>query len=208
MKRNWFIKILLILCTCKAAISFANVHPYFSINGGYGFFQHAFKNDGGAGIVRVALGANTSFSRKSNNLLLGSEIGMQTGHSMRINMGSAADVFTTPVAINITPPIDFLLTIKYHCQTRPIFLQAKGGAAYLKAIVQNTNTIPNKTEIRPEIQLGAGVDLSKKTRLLFSYQRIFGRSVTLKNVSPTVGTAQLSGLPTLQAGFVGIEINI
>ena len=65
--------------------------------------------------------------------------------------------------------------------------------------------ISGLSQWNPELQLGVGFDISKKTRLVFNYQRFFGSTPRLKQIDLVVGTAALAHLPTWEAGMITLE---
>lgn len=182
----------------------AHADYYSTLSGGYSVYKHVFSNDGASGLFRFSLGAQTS---SRNDLNFGVEVGIQTGNRMRIDSGNAISAIgTAPVFLTIKPMYDILATLRYDLSHRSIFLEMKGGASYSNGLVDSL-TIPNKGELSPEIQAGFGIHLSAKVTILFYYQHIFNGEAQLINVNSSTGTARLSHLPTLQSGFVGLQMH-
>lgn len=175
---------------------------YTSVSGGYGNYNGALSNDGQTGILRLALGTQFNLGRYA---LFGTELGIQTGNRMRINSDNAiVAIGSAPVFLTVRPPIDVLLTAAFHFRKTPLTLLAKAGAAYCQGKMDSV-TIPNKSKVMPEAQLGLNVGLSSEISLIVYYQHLFGSTPRLSNIDIDNGTATLNKLPTMQAGFIGIE---
>jgi hypothetical protein len=57
----------------------------------------------------------------------------------------------------------------------------------------------------PEVQAGVGFDVSEGTRLILSYQGFFANTPRLNQVNLALGTANLSSLPSWNAGMITLE---
>jgi len=178
--------------------------PYFytNVSGGYGNFNGTLSNDGQTGILRLAIGTQFNFGRYT---LFGTELGIQTGNRMRINSDNAiVAIGSAPVFLTVKPPIDALLTVAFHLRNTSLAILAKAGAVYCQGMMDSA-TISNKSKVMPEAQLGLSVGLSSELSLIVYYQRLFGTTPRLSNIDIDTGTATLNKLPTMQAGFIGIE---
>jgi hypothetical protein len=189
------------------ALSFSsNAQPdyYGMLSGGYGVFQHVLPQDGASGVLRFSLGAQVPIQK---NLNIGMEISTQTGNRMRINTENAIPaVGTAPVFLTVKPILDALATVTYNLDESSIFFEVKGGAFYSDGMV-DSRTIPNKSQISPEIVGGLGIHVTSMVNIVVYYQHIFSGQATLANIDVLSGTANLSQLPTLQTGFIGLEMH-
>lgn len=177
-------------------------HLYGLVSGGYGNFEDVLSNDGQTGILRLAMGTKFNINPL---LLLGAEVGVQTGNRMRINSDNAiVAIGSAPVFLTIKPPIDTLLTVTSRFEESALAVQTKVGAAYCQGMVESL-TIPNKFQVLPEIQFGLSLNFSQNISLIAYYQRIFGNKPSLTHINISNGTAKLNNLNTMQASFVGIE---
>lgn len=197
--------LLLILTLTTAAVYAYPVRVYAILNGGYGSYQAVNANDGGTGVIRIGLG--TSFSLQ-HHLLIGGEAAIQTGNRMRLSASTTA-VFgpnAMPVFITVRPPIDLLLTAGYRL-TEHLSLIGKVGVAYLNVLVDNV-TIANLSQNTPEAQVGLSWNISKRANLDIDFQQYFGSRPILSNVNLEQGTAVLNNLPTWQAIFIGVDVDL
>lgn len=177
-------------------------HYYGLISGGYGNFEGVLTNDGQTGLLRLALGTQFDISCFT---LLGAEIGVQTGARMRINTNNAIiAIGSAPVFLTLKPPIDVLLTVSSRLGATVLAVHAKAGAAYNQGMIDSM-TIPNKSQVVPELQLGLSYEFSRHISLVAYYQCFFGNTPSLTHIDINSGTASLNHLPTMQAGFVGIK---
>jgi|GEM_PF-2638794 len=210
--KRYFI-LFILLSSAVSALALDNVplieknhqpHFYASLSGGYGSFTNVLYNEGTTGVFRFALGAR--FDVK-DAFLLGAELGIQNGNRMSIYTDNAVLVLgDAPIFLTIRPPVDALLTATAHLGCTPAFILAKGGVAYLQGVTDSA-TINNKYQVRPEAQLGLGVDVTSSISLLLYYQRIFGNKPVLTNLDSIAGTATLDRLPTFQAVFLGVQMS-
>ncbi len=201
MRTFWISSILLSFLSLSSQ---AQPDYYGMLSGGYGIFQHVLPQDGVSGLLRFSLGVQVPIQK---NLNIGMEIGSQTGNRMRINTENAIFVVgTAPVFLTVKPILDALVTLTYTLDESPIFFEIKGGSFYSDGMVDSL-TIPNKSQISPEIIGGVGMHVNSKVNIVVYYQHIFSGRATLVNMDFLTGTANLSQLSTLQSGFIGLEIH-
>ncbi|MBX3709606.1 MAG: hypothetical protein KIT56_08125 [Gammaproteobacteria bacterium] len=206
-KRIFYFFILLVFSSCSyAEITQLPAQAYAALTAGYGRFKHGSQGSGETSVGRVAVG---SLGHLSQNVLWGGELGVQSGNRMQLSNDIAA-VFgytsASPILLTIKPPIDILAILKYHFNNS-FFLQIKAGAVYVRTMTDLVE-ISSESKLMPEAQIGAGFDLTCRTRVVLSYQQFFGRSPTLSNVDPTTGTANLHHVPSWQAGMVSFEVDL
>lgn len=181
-------------------------HAYAAFTAGYGTFQDTSAGTGDTTVARIAIGSLYEFNQ---NAAFGGEIGVQSGnHMMLSNDVAAAFGYTSaaPLYLTVKPPVDFLAVLRCHFNA-PVFVQVKTGAVYLRTMT-DAISIPSESKWLPEVQVGAGFDLTCRTRMVLSYQRFFGQSPTLENVNSVTGTANLDHVPTWQAGMISFETDL
>lgn len=181
--------------------------PYAAFSGGYGKFDDAADHSGETGIARFALGSLWPIT--NTNSSIGAEIGIQSGNQQTLSQDVSSVFGVTdalPIIFVVKPPIDLLAVWKYQF-TSPWFIQAKAGVAYLRTATES-KAIPSDSAWNPELQVGAGFNISNNIRFVLSYQRIFGQSPHLTSVNTTAGTAKITHVPTWQAGMLSLEINL
>ncbi len=178
---------------------------YLPISGGYGYLKDAEYETAFSGLLRVGLGSRWRVSEK---LRLGSEAGFQTGMQMLMNEASTQTLWSNalPLTLIIKSPIDLLLTVKYNFY-KTIFIETKGGAAYLNTMVSGADVVTSQTWM-PNIQSGIGIDFTSNVSLLVNYQRFFGKTPQLSELDPLASILKLQHVPTWQAIMFTAEIKI
>lgn len=178
---------------------------YVPISGGYGYLKDAEYETAFSGLLRVGLGSRWRVSEK---LRLGTETGFQTGMQMLMNEASTETLWSNalPLTLIIKSPIDLLLTVKYHVY-KSIFVETKGGVAYLNTMVSGADVVTSQSWM-PDIQAGMGIDFSSNVSLLINYQRFFGKTPQLSELDPLASILKLHHVPTWQAIMFTAEIKI
>lgn len=183
--------------------SFAQANLYGTISGGYGSYSHILEDDRTTGVIRFSLGLDFL---ANPNTSLGLETGIQTGNRMRIDSSNAVDAIgVAPVFLEIKPVIDLLATVKFFSTQFKPNLFLKGGIAYAEGMIDSI-TIPNKNQLLPELQIGTEFGLTTNYSLIVYYQNQFGGQARLEHIDLNNGSAQLSRIPSFQAGFIGLRI--
>lgn len=179
--------------------------PYMGLSIGSGESQNTANNTGKTSLLRISLGSLYSFTP---DFSLGAEIGAQTENEVLLNADAtrAFHADMPPLFLTVKPSIDLLAEAKYHFDL-PIFLEAKAGAVYLRTMTDNAD-IQSDSTWRPEIQVGAGYDITNISRIILSYQRFFGQTPTFSHINYTSGTADLNHVPTWQAALLTLEVNV
>lgn len=182
----------------------AQADYYGILSGGYGVFEHVLPQDGSSGLLRFSLGAEVPIQK---NLQIGMEMSTQTGNRMRIHTENAVlAIGTAPVFLTVKPIVDVLATATYHLADSSLFLAVKGGAFYSQGMLDSL-TIPNRNQISPELVGEVGLQVTPKINIVVYYQHIFNGHATLTNIDFVTGTANLSQLPALNSGFIGLEMH-
>lgn len=179
---------------------------YTAFTAGYGKFQNASQGSGETPVGRIAIGTLWQLNK---NVLLGGEIGIQSGNRMQLSNNVAAAFgysSSLPLFLTVKLPIDMLAVLKYHFES-PFFVQIKPGVVYLRTMTDSID-IPSQSKLLPELQVGAGFDLTCNTRIVLSYQQFFGQTPTLTNINSATGTANLNHVPSWQAGIISFEIDM
>jgi hypothetical protein len=193
-----------ISCICTPTFAWTNIYSV-KISGGYGLYQDVYRNDGATGIIRVAVADQIPVT---NLFMAGAELGIQTGSRMRLTDATVAPLVyvTLPIFITITPPIDLLLTAERKF-TSSLSLFGKLGVSYFNMMC-DSQTIKSNAFFEPELQIGAGYQLTEKAKIEIAYQRIGGGRLVLHNVNVNDGTASLDVPPILQAMFLSVTMNL
>ena len=191
--------------TTEKGASAKNFTPYVSLSGGYGSFQSMAQGTGETPFARLALGYQ---SQEWQKITMGAEIGIQSAKRMELGNQTVAPffadaVYPLPIYLTISPPIDLLASLRYHLSL-PVFFEVKAGGAYMQSMIDQADA-KGISQWNPELQLGVGFDIAKKTRLIFSYQRFFGSTPMFNQIDLSIGTASLGNLPTWQAGMITVE---
>lgn len=178
------------------------IHLFMGISGGYGEASDAYASTGSNGLIRFAFGSlwpiNSSF-------VVGDQLGFQTGSQIRLT-NQVTEILGTgnvPPVLNTKNPIDFLLIGRYILH-EPLFFQVKGGYAFISSTVSGADITVSNSFI-PEIQIGLGFNTYKRSRVTFSYQKLYGKSLSLSVIDLTKGTYQLDGTPSWQGVLLTFE---
>ncbi|MFA6303774.1 MAG: hypothetical protein WC627_11685 [Legionella sp.] len=179
--------------------------PYVAIAGGYGNFESMAQNTGNTAFGRLAIGITSPIDL---NTALGAEVGIQSAKRMRLTDESVAPFFARayfplPVFVTISPPIDILATLNYHMSPQ-VFFELKAGGVYLQSMIDDAD-IAGINQWNAEVQAGLGFNISDSSRIVFGYQHFFGNTPGIKHLSLRRGTAQLSNLPSWNAGMITYE---
>ncbi len=195
--------ILLALSDCTNAATPVS-QAYAAFSAGYGSYQHGAQGTGSTPAGHIAIGSLWQLQYAS----LGGEVGIQSGNRMQLsNNVAAAFNYTSasPLYLTIKEPVDILGAIKYQF-SGPAFAELKAGGVYLRTMTDSVS-ISSQSRVLPEIQVGAGYDLTCHTRIAAYYQRYFGQDPTLNDVNSDTGTAKLDHVPTWQAGMISFEVD-
>jgi hypothetical protein len=200
-KRRKGLFLLWILCFSLPAL--AKVPRLFiGISGGYGNYADAFQNTGTTGIIRFSFG---SLLPINSSFVIGNQIAFQTGSQIRLSnaittsMGNAI----VPVFISTKTPIDFLLIGRYNFQ-EPLFFELKGGVAVFSSTISGAD-IQTKDSWLPEVPVGMGFNVYKRSRVTLGYQQFFGSTPIITPLDITAGTYFLKGIPMWRGALLTFE---
>jgi len=206
MSGKWILRFFTFLAfsnCCYAQVTHPAPQAYAALSAGYGKFQNTSNGSGDTPVARLAIG---SLWELNQNALLGGEVGIQSGNRMQLSNDVAAAfgyTSTPPLFLTVKLPVDILAVLKYHFAA-PVFVQVKAGAVYLRTMTDSPD-ITSESTVMPEVQVGAGYDLTCRTRVVLSYQQFFGQTPGLRNINPATGTANLKHVPSWQAGMISFE---
>ncbi len=174
--------------------------------GGYGVVNGAYKNDGQTAQARLTLGIS-AFTYK--NLLIGAELGIQSGNTMRLKASSAIISASgdLPIQSTLKPLLDLLITLKTQLVAdRPLFGIAKGGIAYRQLQLNDrTSSSDSLQKINGELQIGLGYNLTQQLMLTAFYQGIYANGSAGVSIDASGDNTYIKHIPTQQAGFLGLE---
>jgi hypothetical protein len=175
-------------------------------SGGYGKYQSLYRNNGESALGRFAVSNEMMLT---GDLAWGWELGVQTGHRLRLNISNETLVVLNwlPVRTALGPMVDLLITAK----TDPlagsaVFALLKGGVAYRYWQVDNS-AIKDFSQLTGEIQAGLGYPLTALANLNLLYQGIYGGDPNLK-LNTYTRSGYISNIPTLHAVLLGLSVNL
>jgi hypothetical protein len=187
-----------------------NAAALWQIEAGMGYvkYRDASSSDGNTAVGRVALGFTPLHWK---NVVMGLEAGVQSGNgSMKIDV--AQDVLYqmggTAISSTVKPMVDLLATLQIPLNNaNSVFFTVKGGAAY-RQWTFDRDTIPNITQVSPELQAGLGFKISSHAKLVAYYQGIYSGDMDFKAhpINDYSSTGSVKNIPTQQGGFLGIEM--
>lgn len=182
--------------------------PLFYVGGygGYGTVLGGYKNDGDFAQGRFALGVH---AKEYKWWVLGGEVGIQSGNTMRLSSSPAVVNPTTglPPQATLKPLLDLLFTVKG--QVRPdknLYYLLKGGIAYRQfQLNDRTSTYGDGlSNVTGEFQAGLAMNVTPHVLLNAFYQGIYSNSNAGVSLD-SAGNTPISHIPTQQAGFLGVE---
>jgi opacity protein-like surface antigen len=211
MKKTLFIVACLILSTPVVAASSDQMRLWspsrISVGayGGYGNVSGAYKQDGQFTQGRFNMGISIADYKL---LSVGTEIGVQSGNTMRLYPDNAFIAATggLPVQTTLKPLLDLLVTAKYPIiLTHPLFGILKAGIAYRQLVFDDRSSARDGLrKVNGELQAGIAFSLTSHATLTAFYQGIYSGSNAGLMIN-NVGDVTLSRIPTQQAGFLGLE---
>lgn len=174
---------------------------------GYTRYQNvsACIDDSKTPIGRFAIAKELFGTRYSN---FGLELGVQSGHTMRLAVSETIldEMGGVPIQTTLIPTIDILTTVKIVPTGSPLFAQVKGGAVYRHWQFNGRNSIKDLSKINGELQAGFGYYIGHLTSISLLYQGIYDRApnFTLSEVCPS---GHVSGIPTQHGLLLSFSLN-
>ncbi|PJD92543.1 MAG: hypothetical protein CK424_05425 [Legionella sp.] len=187
---------------------------YVGAFGGYGKINGAIKDDGNFAQGRLAIGARAR--EPFQHMLLGGELGIQTGNTMRLSSSDTVLDLSgnLPFQSTLKPVLDALVTLKFQVQPEsPFAVILKGGIAFRQLQLNDRTSISDSVStVNGEFQAGLGYRITERMQLTAMYQGIYSNNnanVQFTSVAADdffdIGYTTISRIPTQQAGFLGIE---
>jgi opacity protein-like surface antigen len=215
IKKNLALSLLSLSCSLPiTAGTMGSIHPtsapysplfYVGAFGGYGAIDGAEGQYGRFTQGRLTLGFH---GIDFKNILLGAELGVQSGNSMRLSANADLIELTggLPIQATLKPFFDALVTAKYRFQTRhPLSAIIKGGIAYRQLQLDNRSSSRDSlSKVNGEFQAGLGYNITEHVMLTAMYQGIYSGSKAHVRLN-SLGDVTISRIPTQQAGFLGVE---
>lgn len=184
-----------------------SAHPWsLEVGLGLGQYEDMQSSDGNTALGRLGIGKNLLHWKQ---LYAGIESAFQTGNDARV---SASPIIINtmgglPLDTVMKSTLDLLLTGKwYPTIENPLFFLIKGGLI-LRRWQFRLNTVNDLTRVSPELQLGAGTDISPSASLSLSYQRIQGSDPHLHLVSAD-GLAAITSIPAENALILDLSLSL
>jgi hypothetical protein len=176
---------------------------------GYAHYKDVFSHDSNAFVGRAAIGINP-IHLAWRKLAIGLEAGIQSGNSMHINV-SQEDLNKMgggPYSSTMKPMVDLLGTLRVSLnESDTLSFILKGGAACRQWTFES-DEISSKTQISPELQVGLGVNITPRIKLVAYYQGVYSgnANLTVKAMSEYKDDGSVQNTPTQHGGFLGVEI--
>lgn len=178
---------------------------YAGAFGGYGVVSGAYKQDGNVAQGRLTLGMHAV---NYNLLMLGAELGLQSGNSMRLHASPSVLLGGggLPIQSTLKPLVDALVTVNYQFSPNsPLFVLLKGGIAYRQLELEDRSSGQDSlNKVNGEFQGGLGYQLTEQVLISAFYQGIYSSSDARVALN-SIGDTTISQIPTQQAGFLGFE---
>ena len=214
-KRRKFILAACYLCSSKliAAISptmntvnHLNDHSWSAITSvGYTQYQKMYSSDGQTFLMKLSIGKSLYTTPWG---VLGVEAGVQNGNSVRIDTTDTYEYGGIPIEATIKPIFDVLATVRSNTIANlPLFVQVKGGAAFMHWQFDNNEATRNQNQISGEIQAGLGVPLNEQASLSVLYQGVFGGNPDF-NINMYNGMAVAKHIPIQHGVLLSFAINV
>lgn len=180
---------------------------YIGASLGYNTISNTNHQTGGV-LGRLAIGAEGYQARATPALTFGIEIAAQSDNNIQLNAPlDVIGLYGPPIRATLEPTIDLLLTARMpitHDQSWGVFFKA--GVAYRDLqLIYNDNAQDQVQTVAPEIHAGVTYQATHHGRLVLFYQGIYGDNANLTREED--GT-HVHGIPTQQAGFLGIEYRL
>ncbi len=185
----------------------APAHPWsLELGLGLGRYQDMESSDGDTALGRIGIGKNL-FNWK--RLRAGIETAFQTGNDARVSAPSTVTDALGGLSVDtvMKSTLDLLLTGKIYPELESsAFFLVKGGLI-LRRWQFRLNTVNDLTRVSPELQLGAGVDISPCASLSLAYQRIQGSDPNL-HLNSAGNLAAITSIPCENALILGLSLSL
>lgn len=196
----------LIVCNSTYAEMLGNQGWYVNLGMGYAKINQVQPSDSETMIGKLGIG-KTLF-HFSHGVSAGTELGVQTGNTMR--MGVSQDQLNAlgglPIQTTLKPIMDLLATLKIKTG-KFLFLDTRFGAAYRSWQINDRETVNNVNDIRPELEVGLGSKINQRFDLSLLYQTIFSSPYSF-TVDPVEGIAHVNNIPQQSGVLLIASINI
>ncbi len=173
---------------------------------GYGKYQNMQAGEGDTPLAKIGIG---KIFYHITRLQAGIEAAFQTGNDAHLNassqvLGAIGDL---DIMTHFKPTLDLLLTGKISpALNSPLYVIVKGGLI-LRRWEFDRGSINDLTRVCPELQFGAGVDISSSASLSLSFQHIGGGAPNLRLVSPG-DVARVSNIPIENALLFDLTLSL
>lgn len=175
---------------------------------GYTNYQGMYQKDGQTALGRFALAHTLG---QLSALSLGVELGVQSGNTMRY-VPSAATIDTLggepglPIQTTIKPMLDVLLTTKTSLSsTTPLDVLVSAGLAYRRWQFNDRNSISDKAQAAPEVQMGLSYSLNERSRINVVYQGVFSGAPKFR-FNPDNDSGSVSTIPAQHGVLLGVSV--
>jgi hypothetical protein len=179
---------------------------YVGASGGYSAVSGTHDETGSVA-GRLVLGLN---AYETEPMIWGLELGVQSGSDLRLDASDEViGDFGLPIEADLKPLADILLTVKTESSEEdPWSVFGKVGAALRQLSLSDRSSSQDTiTRFAPEVQLGAGYQISKKATLVLYYQGIYADDDADVSLDDD-GNTQIDKIPMQNGGFLGVEYQL
>ena len=171
---------------------------------GYSYFSNMNGSDGKTALGRFSIDRSLY---RSNRNETGLELGIQTGNTARLSLPDSTieAISGMPIDLTIKPILDFLLTFQINIPSSTLFLITKGGIAY-RQLEFFSESNSDLSEINPEIQMGLGSALTRRTRLSLLYQGIYSEKSPDFTLNMTTLCGHIASIPTQHSVILNLSV--
>lgn len=183
---------------------------------GYSSYQSKMLYNRDSNIPLARLGVNYIWKEVYKASLIGVELGIQNGNTMRVHAPkscacSASEVCEgspLPIQSTISPLLDLLVTLKTFKNSKGLpHLIVKGGVAYRKWQFNDRDNINNRSALAGETQFGLEYLVTNRMSVNLVYQQIYGSGSKIINDSIS-DSFYARGMPSQYGILIGFNYNV
>lgn len=181
----------------------------FTVSGGTAYLRYdkAKESDDTGFSKRFSI--SQSFLIDYNQVSIGGELGMQDGHTHRLDIKSIdySNLGSVAVQTTLKTFVDALVEISrvVHEKTHTVVF-VKAGVAY-RELYFDRDTLNTLHKFNPELQAGLKINLKRNFNMLVGYQGIYGGDLKL-TTSATTNTGEVKNIPNQQGVLLMFGYNV
>lgn len=185
-----------------------NAHA-LTVSGGVAYlrYEKAKESDDTGFSKRFSISQN--FLTDYNQLAIGGELGVQDGHTHRLDMNTSdySNLGSVAVQTTLKTFVDVLVEISrvVHEKTQTVAF-VKAGVAY-RELYFDRDTLNTLHKFNPEVQAGLKINLKRNFNMSVGYQGIYGDDLKL-TTSATTNTGKVKNIPNQQGVLLMFGYNV